>query len=114
MNAKDEVVAWLRDAYAMERSLEVPLKKMSESNQQSEQIRTAAARHLEETRQHARTMDLLLKSLGADTSIVKTGIGMTTEMLKGLGTKMAHDEPVKDLLACYAMEYFEIACYQAL
>jgi len=114
MNAKDEVVEWLRDAYAMERSLEITLKKQSDSNKQSPGVRGAATRHLEETRQHARTVELLLTSLGADTSTVKTGVGMTTELLKGLSTKMSRDEVIKDLLASYAMEHFEIACYEAL
>src|SRR5581483_11654303 len=74
----------------------------------------AATRHLDETRQHARTVELLLASLGADTSTLKTGMGMVTETLKGLATKMSRDEMVKDLLTSYAMEHFEIACYEAL
>ena len=56
----------------------------------------------------------LLQELGADTSTVKTGLGMMTEAVKGLTTSLAQDEPVKDLLASYAMEHFEIASYNAL
>jgi len=114
MNAKDEVVEWLRDAYAMERGLEMTLKKHAESGQQNPGFRGAAVRHLEETRQHARTVELLLSSLGADTSTVKTGMGMATEALKGWSTMMSRDEIVKDLLTSYALEHFEIACYEAL
>ena len=114
MNAKDEVVDWLRDAYAMERGLEVTLEKISRSHDYPAEIRQAAARHVEETREHARTVDALLKEVGAETSTVKTGMGMMTEAVKGLTTSLLHDDPVKDLLASYSMEHFEIACYNAL
>jgi ferritin-like metal-binding protein YciE len=114
MNAKEEVLDWLRDAYAMERGMEVTLKKISDSDRHCADCRTAAARHLEETRQHAETIASLLKSLGTDTSKIKTGIGMMAEIAKGIGTAISRDEQIKDLLASYAMEHFEIACYQAL
>jgi len=114
MNARDEVIDWLKDAYAMERGLEVTLKKQSESDDYEAQIRSAAARHLEDTRRHARMVESLLKSLGSNTSTVKTGMGIMTESMKGFGTSMARDERIKDLLASYAMEHFEIACYKAL
>lgn len=114
MNTKDEVIAWLRDAYAMERGMEVTLRKMADSDSHTPECREAAAQHLEETRQHAQTVEALLHSLGSDTSSVKTGLGIMTETVKGFGTSLAHDETVKDLLASYAMEHFEIACYRAL
>ena len=114
MNAKDEIADWLRDAYAMERGLEVTLKKISDGERYSPECRRAAAAHLRETRGHADTIASLLESLGANLSTVKTGLGMMTEAMKGLTTAMTRDEQLKDLLASYAMEQFEIACYRAL
>jgi ferritin-like metal-binding protein YciE len=114
MNAKDEVIDWLRDAYAMERSLEITLENLSESDKHDEDVKNLAARHLEETREHAQTVNALLEALGADTSMLKTGLGIMTETAKGIGSKMSHDEVIKDLLTSYAMEHFEIACYSAL
>jgi ferritin-like metal-binding protein YciE len=114
MDAREEVVDWLRDAYAMERGLEITLKKISQSEKQPGACRTAATIHLEETRQHAATVASLLRSLGSDTSTIRTGVGLATELVKGLGTAMAGDEQIKDLLASYAMEHFEIGCYRAL
>jgi ferritin-like metal-binding protein YciE len=114
MTAKKEIIDWLRDAYAMERGLEVTLKRISESDDHSALIRSGAARHLEETRAHAAVVESLLKSLGSDVSNVKAGLGMAAETVKGVGTRMARDEQVKDVLASYAMEHFEIACYTAL
>jgi ferritin-like metal-binding protein YciE len=114
MKRKEEVISWLRDAYAMERGLEVTLKKQADSDDYDPEIRQAAEEHLEETRQHARMVERLLKSLGSNTSAIKTGVGMMTETIKVLGTSMSHDEQIKDLLTGYAMEHFEIACYRAL
>jgi ferritin-like metal-binding protein YciE len=114
MTGKEEVTAWLRDAYAMERGLEVSLKKQADNDALDDDLRNAIASHLEETRVHARRIESLLKSLGSDTSAIKTGVGLASETLKGLGTALAEDEPIKDLLATYAMEHFEIGCYKPI
>ena len=110
---KNEIIDWLRDAYAMERSMEVTLEKLSAADA-SFVCRTAAALHLTETRQHVRIVETLLRSLGADISSFKSGFGMMTEAINGPGTTLSHDEQIKDLLSSYAMEHFEIACYSAL
>lgn len=114
MDAKEQVIDWLRDAYAMERGLDVTLQKLSQSENFPPEIQYAATQHLEDTRNHAQTVQLLLESLGAETSTIKTGLGMMTEALKAVSNIVAHDEVIKDLLGCYAMEHFEIACYRAL
>lgn len=111
---RDEIIDWLRDAYAMERGLEQSLKKQSDSEQASAQIRNRASTHLEETRRHAEELRSVLQALGTDTSALKTGVGMMAQMTKGLGSKFASDERIKDLLDAYAMEHFEIACYTSL
>ncbi len=114
MDRKQEIIDWLRDAYALERSLEVTLEKMSKNGEHTIPCRTAAALHLTETRQHAETVESLLRTLGADPSSFKTGMGIMTEAIQGFGTALSHNEPVKDLLTAYSMEHFEIASYEAL
>lgn len=110
----DEIIDWLRDAYALERSQETALEKIHNNSDESIECRTAAAMHLTETRQHARIVESLLRSLGDDVSSFKTGLGVMTEKIKGLGTTLSPDEEIKDLLSSYAMEHFEIACYSAI
>lgn len=109
-----EVLSWLRDAYAMERGLEVSLKAVSDSNRHPIEYRNACATHLAQTKRHAQTIELLLKTHGSAVSTVKTGISVLTEAMKGFGTAMSRDEAIKDLLASSAMEHFEIACYRAI
>jgi ferritin-like metal-binding protein YciE len=114
MNIKDEIIAWLCDAYAMERSQEAALEKICNNSEETIECRTAAAMHLTETRQHSRIMESLARTLGADVSLFKTGLGLMAEKIRGIGTTLPHDGQIKDLLGCYAMEHFEIACYSAL
>lgn len=114
MNAKDEVINWLCDAYAMERGMEMVLKKASSRGNYPHIVRFATEKHLEQTRQHADMIETLLKSFGTDVSAVKTSASVVTNALAGLGTMVTHDELLKDLLVSYAAEHFEIACYRAL
>jgi ferritin-like metal-binding protein YciE len=114
MSKRDELIDWLRDAYAMERGLEVTLRKQSESEELTAAARERARQHLDETRHHAEAVKTCIEQLGADTSSLKTSLAQVTESLKGMGTAFARDERVKDVLAAYASENFEIACYKAL
>jgi ferritin-like metal-binding protein YciE len=111
---RDEIIDWLRDAYAMERGLESALEKQAKSDELSAGVRDMAATHLEETRRHAEAVRALLQSMGTDTSSLKTGFGVIAESTKGLASVFARDERIKDLLDAYSMEHFEIACYTAL
>jgi ferritin-like metal-binding protein YciE len=114
MNTRDELIDWMRDAYAMERGLEITLEKQSKNDDLPLKLRTQAEKHLQETRRHAEALKGCLDSMGAGTSTLKTGMAKGMEMLKGTASMLARDEEVKDLLAAYASEHFEIACYTAL
>lgn len=114
MNAKDEVIDWLRDAYAMERGLETVLKKVSSRDHYPNVVRFAAEKHLEETRRHGNAVGALLQSLGADSSAAKTAANVIANALAGMGTMLTRDELLKDLLVSYAAEHFEIAAYRGL
>jgi ferritin-like metal-binding protein YciE len=113
-NAREEIIDWLRDAYAMERGMEQSLKKQADNEELDPQIREQARKHLAETNRHAEEVSAALKYLDADTSTLKTGMGMMTEVTKGLASAFARDEEIKDLLNAYSMEHFEIVCYIAL
>ncbi len=111
---RDEVIDWLNDAYAMERGLEVTLRKQSENNDVHRAVRDRARIHLDETIEHAERLTRCLEMLGSSPSTVKTMTGQMMEMGKGMMTKFARDERIKDFLAAYGSEYFEVACYKSL
>lgn len=114
MSNRDTLIDWLRDAYAMERGLEITLKKQMENGDLHDSLRQQAQLHLIETSRHAELVKVCLESLGADPSVIKTGIAQVMETVKGIGTAFADDERVKDVLVAYGTEHFEIACYTAL
>jgi ferritin-like metal-binding protein YciE len=111
---RSDLINWLNDAYAMERSLEVTLRKQAENEDVHRAVRERARIHLDETEAHAERLSECLSMLDATPSTIKTATGQFMEMAKGMMTKMSSDERVKDFLAAYGAEYFEIACYKAL
>lgn len=114
MKTNDELIEWLRDAYAMEKAMELALKKQIETKNVSALMRDQAALHLAETRHHAEAVGDCLKQLGSDTSTLKTAMARGLEIMKGASTAFSGDHRVKDLLGICAAEHFEIACYTAL
>jgi ferritin-like metal-binding protein YciE len=111
---RDEIIDWLRDAYAMEQSMEASLQKHAGNDDLSPQVSSRSRIHLEETRRHADDIKAALESLDADTSSLKTAVGVIAQATKGLASTFARDEQIKDILDAYSMEHFEIACYLAL
>lgn len=111
---RDEVIDWLNDAYAMERGIEITLRKQADNEDAHRALRERARIHLEETTEHADRVSRCLDMLGSSPSTLKTVTGQVLELGKGLTTKFARDERVKDFLAAYGTEYFEVACYKSL
>jgi ferritin-like metal-binding protein YciE len=112
-NVREEVVIWLRDAYSMERGLESMLARQPGFQNGHPDVQKAKISHLARTRRHIQTVESLLTSLGSRTPIVENGFIMT-EAVKIVAESLSHDESIKDLLACYAMEHFEVACYKTV
>ncbi|MDQ6654796.1 MAG: ferritin-like domain-containing protein, partial [Verrucomicrobiota bacterium] len=77
-------------------------------------VRERARIHLDETREHAERVARCLEMLGSSPSTIKSGMGQMIEIAKGTTTMFARDERVKDFLASYGSEYFEVACYKSL
>lgn len=98
----------------MERGLEQALEKSSKNEDLLPEVRTRAAAHLEETRRHAEKVKSALMSLDADTSGLKTAMGVVAQAAKGMGSAFTGDERIKDMLDAYSSEHLEIACYTAL
>lgn len=111
---RDELIDWLNDAYAMERSLEVTLRKQAENEDAHRALRERARIHLDETAEHANRLTRALEMLGSTPSTLKSAASQMVETAKGFTTKFSRDERVKDFLAAYGSEFFEVACYKSL
>lgn len=71
-------------------------------------------RHVEETRRHGHLIEDCIRRLGRKVSGTKTAMAWVMGKTQGAAVPPTRDRAVKIVLADYAMEHFEIACYQAL
>jgi ferritin-like metal-binding protein YciE len=114
MAPKETLATWLRDAYAMEQGIVPVLDNHAKDAKDHPEVHERIKQHREETRRHAEIVKECLHELGEDTSTLKTGMAKVQGMVQAISTGMAKDELVKNNLADYATEHFEIACYKAL
>jgi ferritin-like metal-binding protein YciE len=66
------------------------------------------------TKRHAADIRRCIEYFGEKPSATKKLIGRITGSINSLATEPFHDEVLKNFLADYATEHFEIACYRAL
>lgn len=111
---RELLVAWLRDAHAMERSLIPVLEDHSKHADGHPEVQRRMAQHAEETERHAQLVEQCLHRLDADPSGGKDVLGKMMMSVQGKMTGAAEDTLVKDSLMDFASEHFEIASYKAL
>jgi ferritin-like metal-binding protein YciE len=113
--AHPQLTAWLDDAYSMEHGL-IPILQ-AHADGLDAAIPGAAGvirEHIAETRQHAERVKRCLQLLNATPSEVKSTLSSVVGAIEGRATRAFRDELVKNALADYATEQFEIACYRSL
>jgi ferritin-like metal-binding protein YciE len=77
----------------------------------------AAARireHISDTRRHADRLEQCLRTLNTTPSTTKSTFSAVLGSIEGMSTTMFRDELMKNALADYGAEQFEVACYTAL
>lgn len=104
----------LRNQHAVENQaiklLERQLGRLENYPEMSDRMR----RHIEESKGQARRIEELLSSLGTSESSIKdTALSFVGNML-ALGHAPAADEVIKNTLANFAFEHYEIASYRSL
>jgi ferritin-like metal-binding protein YciE len=114
MKQQETLIAWLNDAHAMEKSLAPVLENHAKDADLHPEMQVKLQEHLNETKQHAELVAGCIKRLGGSVSTVKSGLGTVMGTVQGMSTGMAKDELVKNALADYAAEHFEIASYRSL
>jgi ferritin-like metal-binding protein YciE len=111
---RETLIGWLNDAYAMEMGIIPVLENHVKDADKHPEIQTRLRAHLEQTRRQADQVKMLVERLGGSTSAIKTTMGTIGGFFAGLSTGAAPDELVKNALADYSTEHFEIASYKAL
>jgi ferritin-like metal-binding protein YciE len=114
MTKKEQFIVWLGDAHAMEVGMISTLQKQISDAKGHPKVRAALTKHLSETKRHASEMKKALASMGGSHPIFKEGVSKIANLAAGLVPTMAKDTLVKDAIAAFAAENFEIACYNSL
>lgn len=112
--SRDQLINWLNDAIGMEENLVNVLDNQVKDFENYPQIQRQIQDHLEVTKGHADLVRQCVKDLGGSPSTMKQAVGKVQGIFAGLMTGPADDELVKNLLADFASENFEIACYTSL
>jgi ferritin-like metal-binding protein YciE len=111
---EEQLLAWLNDAYAMEKAQIPVLENHAKDARRHPEVRKRDLQHLEETKQHARDVKRCIEHLGEKPSVTKKAIGRLTGAMNSVATEPFQDEIMKNFLMDYAAESFEIACYRSL
>ncbi|MBB6118601.1 DUF892 family protein [Nocardiopsis algeriensis] len=114
MSGKDQLIAWLNDAYAMEKSMEETLERHAKDAKGAPDVQTRIERHIEETRLQAEIVKGCIEGLGGKVSGTKSALAGFSGAVQGMMNKASSDTMVKNSLSDYAAEHFEIASYKAL
>lgn len=114
MDTREHLIDWLRDAHGMEVEALDILEKQASRLESYPEMQARVQQHAEETRRQADRVAGCIERLGGDTSTVKDVTGKMMGTMAALTNAMAGDEVVKNALADYAFEHFEIACYRSL
>jgi len=112
--AQEHLLAWLRDAHAMEEQAETLLTSQISRLKHYPDLRRKLEEHLEETKRQAKLVDDCIQRLGGDSSAVKDAMGKMVAIGQGLSGLFVDDEVIKGSLASYTFEHMEIASYTIL
>lgn len=110
----ETLIEWLKDAHAMEEQAINMMEKQSDRIEQYPEMKKKLSKHVEQTRSQAERVEECIEMLGGDTSAVKEGVAKFMGSAANLVNQSAGDEVVKNGIANYAFEHFEIASYRAL
>src|SRR3954471_16589451 len=112
--AREVYISGLRNQHAVESQavelLERQIGRLENYPEMAERMR----QHLEESKQQATRIEELLADLNTSHSTLKDMVTSFMGNVAALGHASASDEVVKNTLANYAFEHYEIAAYQGL
>jgi ferritin-like metal-binding protein YciE len=113
-NGKHTLIAWLRNAHAMERASVDNLDRLADRLSRWPQFAGPFREHWRESLGQVERIEACLKKLGSDTSTFKDLASRFVGIAQAYAGVVAPDEMVKDCQAAYASMHFEIAAYVSL
>jgi len=111
---RDTYITGLVNARALEVQAVQLLSRQIDRVQSYPEVEEALRRHLAETEQQRDRLDALLEAHGTSHSAVKDFMTGFMGNMAAMGHVPMQDEIIKNSLANYAFEHFEIASYKSL
>jgi ferritin-like metal-binding protein YciE len=109
------LVAWLRDAHAMERATVDTLDHLAgRLHRPYPELAARFRQHWQDSLGQVERIEACLKELRSDTSTFKDLRSRFVGIAQAYAVEVLPDEVVKDCLAVYASRHFEIATYISL
>lgn len=113
-DTRETMIAWLRDAYAMERQAIDMMEAHSGRLDSYPEMKARIDRHIAETKGQAHRLEDCLKALGTDASSLKTGLARASSLMQSILGSASGDEVVKNAIGEASFERFEAANYRCL
>ena len=113
-NGKRVLVAWLRDAHAMERTSVDNLDRLADRFSRHPELAVRFRASWRASLEQVVALEICLKKLGSDTSTFKDLASRFVGIAQAYVGAISLDEPVKDCLAAYASMHLGIATYVSL
>jgi ferritin-like metal-binding protein YciE len=104
----------LRNQHAVENQAIELLERQAGRMDNFPEMKARIQRHLEESRLQAQRLDQLLEQHGSSSSSIKDTMMSFMGNMAALAHAPAPDEVIKNTLANFAFEHFEIAAYKSL
>lgn len=114
MDGRGHLVDWLRDAHGMEQQAVEVMKRQASRLKNYPDLQQRVQQHVHETERQAERLETCLKRYGEDVSLFKDTMGKISGNVGAIMNAAAEDEVLKNVIADYAFEHFEIASYRSL
>lgn len=111
---RDNFIAWLRDAHAMEQQALTMLTAQERRLRQHPQFRARVSQHIAETEIQSDQVSRLLQQYDTGTSTMKDVTAKVMASAQAFGGMFMGDEIVKGAQMSYVFEQLEIASYTIL
>jgi ferritin-like metal-binding protein YciE len=112
--ARDIFIVRLRDQHAIEsQAIELLERQVGRLENYPEMVQRMR-QHIEESKEQARRIEELLASFGTSHSVLKDTVTSALGNIGALGHSATADEVIKNTLANFAFEHYEIASYLSL
>jgi ferritin-like metal-binding protein YciE len=113
-HARDNFIAWLRNAHSMEEQAVTMLTAQARRIENYPDLKARILLHLDETRSQSERLKALLDRFPGGASPLKDIAAKLAATAQGVGGMLTSDEVVKGAMAAYSFEHMEIATYKVL